>query len=626
MHTDHSFLPLLLIAALAFAVPIVAARLRWFQAPAMVLEIICGIAVGRSGFDLVPESEVLGFLSLFGFVYLMFLAGLEIDFRRLKVQWGARREDGLFNSAFFLAGALFAGTAALSMGAALALSHGGLVESDSLLLLGLVLCTTSVGAVVPTLKERGEIGSPFGQVLLLAAIVADVVTIVALTVVMIIETEGSSLELLVVAVMFLAIYVAVKVGRTLSERGHLSRLFGGVISASTHIKVRGSLALLLVFVALAELIGVEVVLGAFLAGALVSIFTPRAHDLLTHKLEALGYGFFVPLFFIMVGVRFDAAVLTGGWQTLGMLLGLLVAAYLVKVLPSMAALGTRFGRRRAFSGGLLLSSRLTLIIAISAVALSLGLISDAMNSAVILLAIVTCTVSPALYARMTPKRVRHQRRVIVAGAGRVGRELVRRLREQDVPVVLIEHDPSQLHKLSDMGMNTVLGDASDPGVLRDAGLTEDDVFVAVTGNDKDNLEACLAARDLAAVSKAIARDNNPNNTIRFSQAGVIPLDLTGALAVTLENIILRPDLVHLLMHEGPEHEAFELRVRRVPDGIRQVRDIGRMDDTRLVLIRREEDVIVPVGTTELCLDDRIVAFGPESDRRWLSDLFEGGQR
>ena len=450
-------------------------------------------------------------------------------------------------------------------------------------------------------------------------------TIVALTVILILMTEGFSWELLVVVVMFLAIYLAVKIGHTLNERGHLARLFGGVISASTHIKVRGSLALLLVFVALAEVIGVEIVLGAFLAGALVSMFTPRAHDLLTHKLEALGYGFFVPLFFIMVGVRFDLSVLTGGWQTLGMLLGLIAAAYLVKVVPAWATLGFRFGRRRAFAGGVLLSSRLTLIIAISAVALTLGLISDAMNSAVILLAIVTCTVSPALYARMTPKRVRHQRRVAIAGAGRVGRELIRRLGDQGVPVVVIEQDPWQLHKLGDVEVATVLGDASDPQILRQANLTEDDVFVAVTGDDQKNLEACMVARDTGAVSKIIARDNNPDNTVRFSQAGVIPLDLTGALAVTLENIILRPDLVHLLMHESPDHEAFELTVRKLPDGIRRVMDIGRMDDTRLVLIRREEDVVVPVGTTELCLADRIVAFGPESDRRWLCDLFDGEQ-
>jgi Kef-type K+ transport system membrane component KefB/Trk K+ transport system NAD-binding subunit len=625
MHTEHSFLPLLLIAALAFVVPIVVARLRWFQAPAVVLELVCGIAVGRSGLNLVQESEVLGFLSLFGFVYLMFLAGLEIDFRRLKVQWGARAEDGLFANAFFQAGSIFAGTAALSIAAAWALTSSGLVEADSLLLLGLIFGTTSVGAVVPTLKERGEIGSPFGQVLLLAAIVADVVTIVALTVVLILQTQGVSWELLVVAVMFLAIYLAVKIGHTLNERGHLARLFGGVISASTHIKVRGSLALLLVFVALAEVIGVEIVLGAFLAGALVSIFTPRAHDLLTHKLEALGYGFFVPLFFIMVGVRFDLSVLTGGWQTLGMLVGLVAAAYTVKIIPSLVALGPRFGRRRAFAGGILLSSRLTLIIAISAVALSLGLISDAMNSAVILLAIITCTISPAMYVRMTPRRVRHQQRVVVAGAGRVGRELIRRLGEQGVPVVVIEQDPWQLHKLGDLEVATVLGDVTDPKTLREARLTEDDVFVAVTGDDQKNLEACMAARDTAAVCKVIARDNNPDSTVLFSQAGVIPLDLTGALAVTLENIILRPDLVHLLMHESPDHEAFELTVHRLPDGVRRVMDIGRMDDTRLILIRREEDVVVPVGTTELCLADRIVAFGPESDRQWLTDLF-GGER
>lgn len=614
---DHTFLPLLLIVGLAFMVPLLVSRLRWFRAPAVVVEILCGIAVGKSGLALVEPEPALEFLSLLGFVYLMFLSGLEIDFRGLRFRrggtWGIR-------SPMVQALLLFACGVVLAVGCAYSMALLGLMERDSVVLMSLILGTTSVGVVVPTLKSQGEIGRPLGQVVLLSAIVADVGTILLLTAALFWLGGRGVADLVMLAAMTGVVVLSVKLGAVLSRRGVLARLFEGLMGSSVQIKVRGSLALLLIFIVLAEVIGAEVVLGAFVAGALVSIFSPREHNILIHKLEALGYGFFVPVFFIMVGISFDVSVLSGGLHTAALLGTLLAAATVVKIMPAVVVLGPVFGVRHSFAVGTLLSARLTLIIAVSAVGLRVGLVTEEINSAVVLLALVTCVLAPAVYMRLSPRRARSGMRVVIAGLGRVGRELARRLTAQKVPVVAIEKDPDQAAKVTCQGVQLHVGDATDPELLRALELTADDVFVAVTGNDNTNLEACLTVRAVSAVGKVVARDENPDSTMRFAQRGVIPLNRTGALAITLENIILRPDLVHLLIHETPEHEAYELAIRMLPQGVRRVRDLPRLEKTRLVLVRRGDEILVPAGDTELRVGDRLVAFGTESDREKLHSL------
>lgn len=621
VHPEVSFLPLLLISALAFVVPLVSARLRWLQAPTVVLEILAGIVIGRSGLGLVHDDQTLNFLSRFGFVYLMFLAGLEINFRQLRVQWDSRKHTSLRDSSFFLASAMFVGTAILSLLSAWLLTSTGLVDSRSPILLALIFGTTSVGVVVPTLKEKGETGGKAGQLILLSAILADVLTIASFTVALFLLTTGLSWNLLIFFGMFAALYGFVRGYRFLESRAFMDRALHGSKSSSVQIKVRGSLALLLVFVALAEIIGAEVVLGAFLAGALISKFHPRAHDLLVDKLEALGYGFFVPLFFIMVGAHFDAAALTGGWSTLVMLLALLAAAYAVKVVPALFFLVPRFGFKQGLSSGMLLGARLTLIIAISAVALDLDMISEGTNSAIILLAIFSCTLSPILYARWTTPHGHPHGRIIVGGAGRVGRNLAERLAGQGADVVLIDKKAAKWNKVSDETIRFMVGDIADPATLEPLNLTADDIFVALSGDDQTNLEASRLASRLGHVSKIIARDNNPSNTAIFKREGFMPLNPSSTMAVALENMIVRPGVIYLLTQNTPELMAFEFTVEHLPAGSCRVMDIAKGQHTLFILVRRGTEVMVPSGATELQIGDEIVAFGSEEDRETLSTRY-----
>ena len=176
---EHSpFLALLLITALAAVIPILANRLKRIQIPIVVLEIFAGIIIGHSGFNWVEPSSTLTFLAEFGFAYLMFLSGLEVDFNLLLPDSGRSKKE-FWKGPMPQALLMLAGTIGLALGAALLLERMDIVDSP--ILVALILSTTSLGVVVPVLKERGLLGSRYGQFMLVASSIADFVTLILLT-------------------------------------------------------------------------------------------------------------------------------------------------------------------------------------------------------------------------------------------------------------------------------------------------------------------------------------------------------------------------------------------------------------------------------------------------------------
>lgn len=622
MPAQH-LLPLMIIVIVAFVAPLVSLRIRRLRVPAIILEIILGIVLGRSVLGWVESSAVIDFLAEFGFIFLMFLSGYELDFGTLR-RMGTRSK-----TTWALPFGLFALTLAGSLGCSLVLGPAvlGLVEEPWLF--ALILSTTSVGIVLPTLKQRGEIGSRYGQMLVLCALVADLASIILLTVYVIYFSEGMAWEMLLVIVV-LATFVLAWWGGRLVRRGRVLRaVLEELEHASTQIKVRGALAVLVIFVVLAESFGTEAILAAFLAGALMSALSGRGREVQAAKLDAIGYGFFIPIFFIMVGAELDVPSLFVDLRAALLVPLLLVAAYAVKLVPA-SLLAFVFGKRDALAGGLLLSSRLALIIAASEIALSIGAISETVNAAVVLTAIITCLVSPTLYGRVRGELEVARPRVVIAGAGRIGREVVRRLQRHGIEVAVIDWLPGQAHKLEptdsqkalaeyggDPDTHVVIGDVREIETLRSVGLTAQDVFVALTGVDSFNLSACLTVSSEFGVLRTIARDNNPSNAARFRDKGVIPLGLRGSVATELENLILRPTLLTLLSDPDAEVFAFEVELSDPALFDRRVQNLAGLGDARLVVVKRGDTTFIPRGSTRLREGDCIVFVGRSADEARL---------
>ncbi|MEW5945185.1 MAG: monovalent cation:proton antiporter family protein [bacterium] len=621
---EVSLHPLLLVTLLAFGVPILLSRLRAVRIPVVVGEIVCGIIVGGSGLNLIQENQWLDFLSLLGFAYLMFLAGAEIDFsmlspRGMETRYGASRV-----SFAALAAGVFALTLLLSTAGMLALRRYGL--GGNVLFMGLLLSTTSVGIVVPVLKETGENDMPLGQAILLSAVVADFATMVLITVAVIYFVRGFQVEMGAVFVLLLAFAALYALGSRITGLAGVRRVFQELAHAASQLKVRTAFALMLLFVVVAQQVGSEMILGAFLAGAIFSLmFRGESWDV-ELKLDAIGYGFFIPIFFIMVGVDFDLRALVSSGSALRLTSALVGLAFMVKVLPGML-LALRFPPGSALRAGVLLSSRLSLIIAAAEIGGRVGIIDAPVKSAVVIVALVTCSVSPVVYARGTRGARARRITVVVLGAGKVGRLLAQRLHERSHEVVVLDADERAIGKAKALGLEALRFDAAtcdDDEALRRAGIHSARVFVAVTGSDRINLESCLHVRKHFGIDHLIARVSNPNNMSTFVHNNIRPMDMVKCSAVAIENMIYRPNVYDLLSHATMEMEVVEVTV--TSDAVRgkKLKNLTLPGNPLILLQRRGHEIFVPHGETEVLTGDVLTIFVPVSALDEVVKFFEPG--
>jgi Kef-type K+ transport system membrane component KefB len=411
MEEARSFAPLLIVVILASLVPLALSSVRGRLAiPIVVGEIVAGMIVGRSGLGWVlPENQALELLKELGFVFLMFLSGMEIDFRSLRGNGGgsvqSRWRPLSLAALNFGATLLFAGAFAWGL--------KWIGATTDAWMMALILSTTALGVVVPILKEAGLTQTLFGQTMLLATVIADFVTMFLISVLVAVISRGLTAEILLVFLLFVAFFFAARFGTFLSRIESLQRLIEELSHATAQIKVRAAFSTLLIFVVLAESLGIEIIVGAFLAGAIVALLrTPEDRELAS-QLEAIGFGFFIPIFFIMVGVDFNLPALLSSSGALLSVPLLLIAAVAVKVIPALV-FRLNHSWREALAAGILLCPRLSLIIAAAAIGKKLGIIDESVNAGIVLVAIVTVTSAPLGFLRVFPARSEKPGRFMVA--------------------------------------------------------------------------------------------------------------------------------------------------------------------------------------------------------------------
>jgi Kef-type K+ transport system membrane component KefB/Trk K+ transport system NAD-binding subunit len=621
MDLHAPFVSLLFITVLAALVPFVVSRVRIVRLPIVVGEIAAGILIGKSGLNLVQSTPTLDFLAGFGFAFLMFLSGLEVNFTALVTGGGGDTPRPRWQRPVPLAILIFSATVLLALGIGAALAAIGLTENA--VLMGLILSTTSVGVVVPVLKERGLIATPYGQTLLVTALISDFATLLLLSLTIAVTRKGPSLDLLLFMILLVAFVAAAKLGHWARRVPGLTRLLNDLSHATAQVQVRGAFALMIIWVVLAEALGVETILGAFLAGAVISVSRPSAESPLREKLEALGFGFFIPLFFIMVGANFDLPALLGSPAALLLVPVLIGAAYLVKVGPALLFRSV-FPWRETWAAGTLLAARLSLIIAASAIALELQLITPPVNAAIILVAVVTCTLSPILFGRILgPGTEQARQGVIILGTGPLGRLLAGRLRRDGEPITFIAPDPQPLADLQQAGFATVAGDPRDPAVLAAAGAAQAAALISVTNAPELVLAVCGQAKGQFGVPVLIANLDDPRYTRPLAALEVRLVQPTTATALALESALRFPAAFRMLTERGDGVDLADAQLVNaalVGRALRQVRLPGNV----LVLgIRRQGEVIIPHGDTSLQGDDMLMLVGQPDDLRIACGLIEG---
>jgi len=621
MEESLSFLPLLIVIFLAFLVPIALSRFRKLRLPIVVGEIIAGIIVGRSGFGWVQHHEmILDLLAGLGFVFLMFLSGMEIDFSNLGLFTNKQKSENQPASPIRLAAISFLLTLGLSTLIGFAFTRAGLASSPWMI--ALILSTTSLGVVVPVLKEQGLSSGRYGQTLLIAALIADFVTMLLITVVVAALSHGLTLDILLIGLLFVAFFLVYYFGGIFFNRiKGVRRILEELSSATSQIKVRAAFTMMLIFVALAEMLGTEIILGAFLAGAIISLLKPPEDSELVHQLDAIGYGFFIPIFFIMVGVDFNLASLISSPSALLLVPFLLISAAAVKLLPALV-FKTSFSWKQTLAAGTLLSSRLSLIIAASAIGMRIGVISEPFNAAIILVAIITVVISPPLFVKMIPRGdLEEEPAIVVMGAGPLGLQVAQHLQGHGDPVVIIDDDPVRIERATRSGLDTVQAatDRYDPAT--EEILNKANRLVCVFSDIEKNYNICKRARTTYGIDHVVARLTAPGEIPRFEKIGATPLNPATDQAILLGLIIRNPTMYELLTRSDDSRDLCEIAIRNPEYLNKPLKEIDFPGDLLVVAVRKKGELIVPRGDTILRKGDHLTVLGSNDCVGNTRDLF-----
>jgi len=237
-------------------------------------------------------TDIVTGLSDLGLTFLIFLAGYELDLR--KIRGGPLR----------LATAGWAISLLIALVVAFALVSSGLVRNT--VVVGLALTTTALGTLIPILRDARVLDSRFGSLISAIGTVGEFGPIVAVALLL---TNKDPLVTSLLLVAFIGVAVVTVLLASRAQPPRMVAVLDRHMESSAQLPIRVSLLLIVVLVLLAQTLGLDVLLGAFAAGIVVKLFTASADsESIRGKLESIGFGFLIPVFFVVSGIQFDAHV------------------------------------------------------------------------------------------------------------------------------------------------------------------------------------------------------------------------------------------------------------------------------------------------------------------------------
>ncbi|AWQ92320.1 monovalent cation:proton antiporter family protein [Staphylococcus aureus] len=596
------FLSLVIVVLAAFLTPIIVNRLNINFLPVVVAEILMGIVIGNSFLNIVERDSILNILSTLGFIFLMFLSGLEIDFKAFKKDKRARQgqndDESSIPGHLNLALTVFAFIMIISILLAYVFKWLGLV--DDVLLMVIIISTISLGVVVPTLKEMNIMRTTIGQFILLVAVLADLVTMILLTVYGAINGQGgSTIWLIGILVVFTAIsYI---LGVQFKRMSFLQKLMDG----TTQIGIRAVFALIILLVALAEGVGAENILGAFLAGVVVSLLNPDEE--MVEKLDSFGYGFFIPIFFIMVGVDLNIPSLIKEPKLL-IIIPILIVAFIISKLIPVMFIRRWFDMKTTIASAFLLTSTLSLVIAAAKISERLNAISAETSGILILSAVITCVFVPIISKKLFPVPDEFNRKIEVSliGKNQLTIPIAQNLTSQLYDVTLYyRKDLSDRRQLSDDITMIEIADY-EQDVLERLGLFDRDIVVCATNDDDINRKVAKLAK-AHQVERVICRLESTTDDTELVDSGIEIFSSYLSNKILLKGLIETPNMLNLL--SNVETSLYEIQMLNYKYENIQLRNFPFGGDIIFVRIIRNNESIVPHGDTQLRYGDRLIVTG-----------------
>ena len=593
-------LSLFLVVLLALVIPIFMARFQISTVPTAVAEIIVGIIMGSSGFNLIISTHDLTFLSNLGVTLLMFLSGMEIDFDILQRKDSSKSKShaGKTVNPIKIAVTAFGGIMVMAVVLAFALRAMGLFSE--VMLAAIILMTVALGVVIATLKEKDILNRPIGQTVLLTAVLGEVIPLLLLTIYASIN-GGNAEQLWLIILLFLA---AIFLLRRFKQP---YVWFANVTKATTQLDIRLAFFLIFALVTVAQTVGAENILGAFLAGMVMKLIEPS--EATKDKLTSIGYGFFIPIFFIMTGVGLNLRSLFGKPSSL-MLLPVLVIFLLIAKLPVVLTYMRYFQKRNAFAGGFLTATTITIVLPTLQVARKLHAITSTQSDAFILAAVIVCILSPIVFNSnfvLLPED-KIKKTVSIVGANAMTVPVAHDLHDNWYSVKMFTGDQDRYETYDSRVENlTFLSDLNQKTLEKD-GVFDCDIFVASTHIDEVNIKLARMAQEVG-VERVIARlgQVNSNTVDEFRQKNIEIFNFTNVRAALMRALIETPTVYKIIT--DTKNVLYSVKVENTHYTGKPLADLDFIDKITVSRIRRGDEWLIPHGWTVIEPGDILVFSG-----------------
>lgn len=398
---DFHMPPMFIVLVAAVVAPLLGQYTSRFGLPVIVLEILLGMLIGPHGLGWGdPKAGAVPYLAEFGVGFLFFLAGLEIDlvalrdrFKPVLLSWGLILL-GAFASAWWL-------------------RECGV--SNATMILTLAVSTTALGILVPILRDRELLDTPLGQCVMALGAAGEVGPILAMSLAMSRHHTAPVQSLLTLG--FIIVVLLVGWGMMQAKSPRILHVLAKTLNQSSQMPIRISVLLLVGLALFAEVLGLDLALGALATGMVIGL-AMRDHD--SHvfhlKVDALGFGFLIPIFFIVSGMKLEMSAMFESSAALSMM-GLLLAAILLTRIPVVLIYWRELGLRQSASLGLMSATTLSLIVVLADVGTKRGLLTPAEAAPMVAAGMLTVILFPALAALLAGKSAVGKRGAVVTREG-----------------------------------------------------------------------------------------------------------------------------------------------------------------------------------------------------------------
>lgn len=593
-------LSLFLVVLLALVIPIFMARFQISNVPTAVAEIIVGIIMGSSGFNLITSTHDLTFLSDLGVILLMFLSGMEIDFDLLQRKNNPKGKSQAGKTVDPLKTAItaFIGIVIMAFVLAYVLRLTGLFSE--VMLAAIILMTVALGVVIATLKEKDILGRPIGQTILLTAVLGEVIPLLLLTIYASIN-GGNAEQLWLIILLFVAAILLLR----RFKQPYL--WFAKITKSTTQLDIRLAFFLIFALVTVAETVGAENILGAFLAGMVMKLLEPS--EATKDKLTSIGYGFFIPIFFIMTGVGLNLRSLFAHPSSLMLLPVLVIFLFIAKV-PVLLTYVRYFQKKNAFAGGFLTATTITIVLPTLQVARKLHAITSTQSDAFILAAVIVCILSPIVFNSnfvLLPED-KIKEKVAIVGANAVTVPVAHDLHANWYSVKMFTDKKNQYKTYDSRVENLTFLPNLDEETLEKDGVFDGDIVVAANRADEDNIKIARMAKE-KGVNRVIARlsEVDSKTLTEFNEKGIEVFNSTNVHAALMRAMIESPTVYRIMT--DTKNILYSVKVKNTHYTGRQLMDLEFIDQITVSRIKRGDEWLIPRGATVIEPGDILVFSG-----------------